>query len=88
MKNESQENSRSGPTVDYRQAPGIVLMLQGDSDVSEMLRTFEVQVSGPVGVLGDGSRVDLERMHVVVISRHHDIMPLVVVKGFVRVALH
>lgn len=39
-------------------------------------------------MLGDGAGVDLKRVHVAVISRHHHIVPLVVVERLVGVALH
>lgn len=50
--------------------------------------TFKVQIAGSVGVLGDGARVDLKCVHIAVISRHHHIVPLVVIEGLVGVALH
>lgn len=53
-----------------------------------LLVTFEVQVAGAIGVLGDGARVDLEGVYVVGVPGHHYVVPLVVVEGLVRVAFH
>lgn len=39
-------------------------------------------------MLRDGAGVYLERVHVVVVAGHHDVVPLVVVERLVRVALH
>lgn len=50
--------------------------------------TFEIQVAGSIGVLGDGAGVGLEDVHVVVVPGHHHVVPLVVVERLLRVALH
>lgn len=45
--------------------------------------TFEVQVAGPIGVLCDSARVDLQRVDVVSVAGHNDVVPLVVVHWLV-----
>lgn len=50
--------------------------------------TFEVQVAGAIGVLCDSARVDLQRVDVVSVAGHNDVVPLVVVHWLVRIPLH
>lgn len=45
--------------------------------------TLEVQVAGAVGVLCDGAGVNLERVDIVDVTGHNDIVPLVVVDRLV-----
>lgn len=50
--------------------------------------TFQVQVAGSVGVLGDGAGIDLKDVHVVVVPGNHYIVPKVVVQRPIWVPLH
>lgn len=50
--------------------------------------TFEIEVSGTIGVLRDRPGVNLERVHVARVPGHHHVVPLVVIDWFVRVPLH
>lgn len=45
--------------------------------------TFEIEVSGAIGVLRDSAGVNLERVHVAWVPGHHHVVPLVVIDWFV-----
>lgn len=45
--------------------------------------TFEIEVSGAIGVLRDSAGVNLERVHVARVPGHHHVVPLVVIDWFV-----
>lgn len=45
--------------------------------------TFEIEVSGAIGVLRDRAGVNLERVHVARVPGHHHVVPLVVIDWFV-----
>lgn len=50
--------------------------------------TFKVQITGSIGVLGDGVGVDFQCVHVVSVAGNHHVVPLVVVQRLVWVAFH
>lgn len=50
--------------------------------------TFQVQIAGSIGVLGDGVGVDFQCVHVVRVTGNHHVVPLVVIQLLVGVAFH